>query len=187
MNLYRRHISSSASMKGIGGSNADIAFRRNCLERRSLRLGRAAGTSPNRCVPSVCSTSWCRPPRTSIDLELDRQAQHAKLLSLNDEISRLKQLKNTLEIAKETGDQDVAAWVLEDQEFSNLVKRVLISVLFFIILKLLFYSLKFFLQAEDKTLDEKKVERRLKRASQKLYNLRKSKAGQGKPDIISFK
>lgn len=125
MNLYRRHISSSASMKGIGGSNADIAFRRNCLERRSLRLGRAAGTSPNRCVPSVCSTSWCRPPRTSIDLELDRQAQHSKLLSLNDEISRLKQLKNTLEIAKETGDQDVAAWVLEDQEFSNLVKRVL--------------------------------------------------------------
>lgn len=45
----------------------------------------------------------------------------------------------------------------------------------------------FFQKAGDKTLDEKKVERRLKRASQKLYNLRKSKAGQGKPDIISFK
>ncbi|XP_060854343.1 protein kibra isoform X1 [Rhopalosiphum padi] len=164
MNLYRRHISSSASMKGIGGSNADIAFRRNCLERRSLRLGRAPGTSPSRCMPTVHGTSWCRPPRTSIDLELDRQAQHARLLSLNDEISRLRQLKNTLEIAKETGDTDVAAWVLEDEEFQNLVK-----------------------EAGDKTLDEKKVERRLKRASQKLYNLRKSKAGQGKPDIISFK
>ncbi|XP_060869619.1 protein kibra isoform X2 [Metopolophium dirhodum] len=164
MNLYRRHISSSASMKGIGGSNADIAFRRNCLERRSLRLGRAPGTSPSRCMPAVNGTSWCRPPRTSIDLELDRQAQHARLLSLNDEISRLRQLKNTLEIAKETGDTDVAAWVLEDEEFQNLVK-----------------------EAGDKTLDEKKVERRLKRASQKLYNLRKSKAGQGKPDIISFK
>ncbi|KAL5242264.1 hypothetical protein ACI65C_009674 [Semiaphis heraclei] len=164
MNLYRRHISSSASMKGIGGSNADIAFRRNCLERRSLRLGRAPGTSPSRCMPALNGTSWCRPPRTSIDLELDRQAQHARLLSLNDEISRLRQLKNTLEIAKETGDTDVAAWVLEDEEFQNLVK-----------------------EAGDKTLDEKKVERRLKRASQKLYNLRKSKAGQGKPDIISFK
>ncbi|VVC34066.1 Hypothetical protein CINCED_3A011339 [Cinara cedri] len=164
MNLYRRHISSSASMKGIGGSNADLAFRRNCLERRSLRVGRGPGTSPSRCMPNVNSTSWCRPPRTSIDLELDRQAQHARLLSLNDEISRLRQLKNTLEIAKETGDTDVAAWVLEDEEFQNLVK-----------------------EAGDKTLDEKKVERRLKRASQKLYNLRKSKAGQGKPDIISFK
>lgn len=125
MNLYRRHISSSASMKGIGGSNADIAFRRNCLERRSLRLGRAPGTSPSRCMPAVNGTSWCRPPRTSIDLELDRQAQHARLLSLNDEISRLRQLKNTLEIAKETGDTDVAAWVLEDEEFQNLVKEVL--------------------------------------------------------------
>lgn len=121
MNLYRRHISSSASMKGIGGSNADIAFRRNCLERRSLRVGRLLGTSP---MPSVCSTSWCRPPRTSIDLELDRQAQHTKLLSLKDEIVRLRQLKNTLEIAKETGDTDVAAWVLEDEEFQNLVKEV---------------------------------------------------------------
>ncbi|XP_050441150.1 protein kibra isoform X2 [Adelges cooleyi] len=165
MNLYRRHISSSASMKGIGGSNADIAFRRNCLERRSLRVGRVAGASSSSYVPSACGgTSWCRPPRTSIDLELDRQAQHARLLSLNDEILRLKQLKNTLEIAKETGDTDVAAWVLEDEEFQNLVK-----------------------EAGDKTLDEKKVERRLKRASQKLYNLRKSKAGQGKPDVISFK
>lgn len=112
-------------MKGIGGSNADIAsFRRNCLERRSLRLGRAPGTSPSRCMPAVCGTSWCRPPRTSIDLELDRQAQHSRLLSLNDEISRLRQLKNTLEIAKETGDTDVAAWVLEDEEFQNLVKEV---------------------------------------------------------------
>lgn len=109
-------------MKGIGGSNADIAFRRNCLERRSLRVGRVPGISPNRCMPT--SNSWCRAPRTSIDLELDRQAQHAKLLSLNDEISRLRQLKNTLEIAKETGDTDVAAWVLEDEEFQNLVKDV---------------------------------------------------------------
>lgn len=110
-------------MKGIGGSNADLAFRRNCLERRSLRVGRGPGTSPSKCILNV-STSWCRPPRTSIDLELDRQAQHARLLSLNDEISRLRQLKNTLEIAKETGDTDVAAWVLEDEEFQNLVKEV---------------------------------------------------------------
>jgi len=112
-------------MKGIGGSNADIAFRRNCLERRSLRVGRAFSTSR---MSPACGTSWCRPPRTSIDLELDRQAQKTKLLSLKDEIVRLRQLKNTLEIAKETGDTDVAAWVLEDEEFQNLCKEVLSSI-----------------------------------------------------------
>jgi len=111
-------------MKGIGGSNADISFRRNCLERRSLRVGRFPGILPGKCMP-------CRAPRTSIDLELDRQAQHARLLSLNDEISRLRQLKNTLEIAKETGDTDVAAWVLEDEEFQNLVKKVLLNCFIF--------------------------------------------------------
>lgn len=106
-------------MKGIGGSNADIKFRRNCLERRSLRLGRAPGAAP-----AVSIAPWCRPPRTSIDLELDRQAQHTKLTCLKDELFRLRQLKTTLEIAKETGDTDVAAWCLEDEDFLNLCREV---------------------------------------------------------------
>lgn len=32
-------------------------------------------------------------PRTSLDLELDLQAQHSKLETLNDEIKKLKELK----------------------------------------------------------------------------------------------
>lgn len=32
-------------------------------------------------------------PRTSLDLELDLQAQHTKLETLNDEIAKLKNLK----------------------------------------------------------------------------------------------
>lgn len=32
-------------------------------------------------------------PRTSLDLELDLQAQHSKLETLNDEIKKLKDLK----------------------------------------------------------------------------------------------
>lgn len=32
-------------------------------------------------------------PRTSLDLELDLQAQHTKLETLNDEIAKLKDLK----------------------------------------------------------------------------------------------
>lgn len=34
-------------------------------------------------------------PRTSLDLELDLQAQHSKLDTLNDEIKKLKNLKET--------------------------------------------------------------------------------------------
>lgn len=32
-------------------------------------------------------------PRTSLDLELDLQAQHSKLFFLNDQISKLQNLK----------------------------------------------------------------------------------------------
>jgi protein KIBRA len=35
--------------------------------------------------------------------------------------------------------------------------------------------------------DEKRVEKMMKKTSKELYKLRKSRAGQGKPDIISFK
>ncbi len=63
-------------------------------------------------------------PRTSIDLELDLQAQHTRLQLLRDDISRLKNLKTRLETAKEKGDVEVAAWVLEDAQFQNLVSQV---------------------------------------------------------------
>ena len=44
-----------------------------------------------------------------------------------------------------------------------------------------------FLQADSKSEDDKKIEKLLKRTSREIYKLRKSKAGNGKPDIISFK
>lgn len=64
-------------------------------------------------------------PRTSLDLELDLQAQHTRLQALHDEIDRLKELKTRLEIAREKGDTEVAAWVLEDSQFQNLVAQVI--------------------------------------------------------------
>lgn len=112
MPLYRR--SSATAMP----------FKRNSVERRSLRWSRALGQGSlkhhrNSFVQAV--------PRTSIDLELDLQAQHTRLQSLRDEISRLKSLKTRLETAKEKGDTEIAAWVLEDAQFQNLVSQVSVS------------------------------------------------------------
>lgn len=44
------------------------------------------------------------PVRTSLDLELDLQAFHTRLSCLQDEIARLRQLKQQLEGAKKRGE-----------------------------------------------------------------------------------
>jgi len=38
-----------------------------------------------------------------------------------------------------------------------------------------------------KSAEDKRVEKRLKKNAREMYKLRKSKVGQGKPDVISFK
>lgn len=66
------------------------AFRRGAIERRSLRYHH------NRLPHSTASTStkvFPAIPRTSLDLELDLQAQQTKLENLNEEIIRLRELK----------------------------------------------------------------------------------------------
>lgn len=87
---------------------------------------------------------------------------------LNSELGRLRQLKERLERAKERGDTELAAWLLEDRQFQNLMA-----------------------QAEScrtqKTAEERKVEKMLRKVSKEIYKLRKSKAGKGNPDLISFK
>lgn len=114
---------SDSSMPLYRRSNmASMPFRRNSVERRSLRWGRALipGSLKHHHRHSFMHSA----PRTSIDLELDLQAQHTRLQSLRDEISRLKNLKTRLETAKEKGDVEMAAWVLEDAQFQNLVSQV---------------------------------------------------------------
>lgn len=194
MPLYRR--SSSTAMP----------FKRNSVERRSLRWSRPLGQGSlkhhrNSFVQAV--------PRTSIDLELDLQAQHTRLQSLRDEISRLKSLKTRLETAKEKGDAEIAAWVLEDAQFQNLVSQVsyfhtsieccrlfpeysIACFNLFIAKSFVFgfistnwFSL--YSQADSKSEEEKKIDKLLKKTSREIYKLRKSKAGSGKPDVISFK
>lgn len=100
------------------------------MERRSLRWRRS---------PSSCSTlsmtghasshdrsqgPHTAAPRTSLDLELDLRAQHTRLETLKDELSRLRMLKTQLEEARSRGDSELAAWVLEDKQFQNLIAQV---------------------------------------------------------------
>ncbi|XP_053985871.1 protein kibra isoform X1 [Hylaeus anthracinus] len=160
--LNRSDSDSSMPLYRRGGP-----FQRNSVERRSLRWRRPSSALS-------CKTATKKgtnlPPtaRTSLDLELDLQAQHARLSNLQDELTRLRELKQRLEQAREKGDTDFATWLLEDHKFQS-----------------------FMAQAESgksgKTAEDKRVEKMLKRTSKEIYKLRKTKAGKGKPDIISFK
>ncbi|XP_017772519.1 PREDICTED: protein kibra isoform X1 [Nicrophorus vespilloides] len=140
-------------------------FQRNAVERRSLRFRRQSNS-----MASLSNKSPNMPitARTSIDLELDLQAQHTRLHVLNSDLIRLRELKQRLESAREQGDSETAAWVLEDPQFLNLVAQAESERL-------------------SKTAEEKKIEKRLHKVSKEIYKLRKTKAGNGKPDIISFK
>lgn len=142
-------------------------FQRNSVERRSLRWRRPSSALSCKTV-SKKSTHLPQTARTSLDLELDLQAQHARLTNLHEELNRLRDLKNRLEQAREKGDTEVTSWLLEDNRFKKLIA-----------------------QAENekngKSIEDKRVEKMLKKTSKEIYKLRKTKAGKGKPDIISFK
>ncbi|XP_076627616.1 WW and C2 domain containing protein kibra isoform X2 [Colletes latitarsis] len=160
--LNRSDSDSSMPLYRRGGP-----FQRNSVERRSLRWRRPSSALSCKTTSKKCTNL---PPtaRTSLDLELDLQAQHARLSNLQDELSRMRELKQRLEQAREKGDTDFTTWLLEDHKFQS-----------------------FMAQAESgksgKTAEDKRVEKMLKRTSKEIYKLRKTKAGKGKPDIISFK
>ncbi|CAH1973861.1 unnamed protein product [Acanthoscelides obtectus] len=141
-------------------------FERHAVERRSLRF-RRPGSSVQLCSTKAKSNAPAT-ARTSLDLELDLQAQHTRLEMLNSELDRLRELKQRLEEAKERGDTEVAAYLLEDEQFQRLMAHAES-------------------RAASKTPEERKVEKMLRKVSKEIYKLRKSKAGNGKPDLISFK
>ncbi|XP_067663170.1 protein WWC2-like isoform X2 [Haliotis asinina] len=85
-------------------------FQRNALERRSLRWkGKSSSSSAH------------LNPRTSLDLELDLQASHVKLSHLNDEITRLKELKRLMEDAKSKGATELPNWLSDDDQLQKLL------------------------------------------------------------------
>lgn len=163
LQLNRSDSDSSMPLYRRGGP-----FQRNSVERRSLRWRRPSSALSCKTPSSKKSNHIQSTARTSLDLELDLQAQHARLTNLHDELGRLRDLKQRLEQAREKGDTELASWLLEDHKFQNLMA-----------------------QAESgkngKSAEDKKVEKMLKKTSKEIYKLRKTKAGKGKPDIISFK
>ena len=162
MQLNRSDSDSSMPLYRRGGP-----FQRNSVERRSLRWRRPSSALSCKAT-SKKSTHLPPTTRTSLDLELDYQAQHARFINLQDELTRLKELKQRMEQATEKRDLELATWLLEDRKFQRLME-----------------------QAESgrngKSAEDKKVEKMLKKTSKEIYKLRKTKAGKGKPDIISFK
>ena len=64
------------------------------------------------------------PPRTSVDLELDFMAQNKRLQELQDELCKLRELKRRLEDARSLGNQDLPAWLSEDDRLQALLEHV---------------------------------------------------------------
>ncbi|XP_036141940.1 protein kibra [Monomorium pharaonis] len=159
--LNRSDSDSSMPLYRRGGP-----FQRNSVERRSLRWRRPSSALSYKTTKK--SSHLPQTARTSLDLELDLQAQHARLNNLHDEICRLRELKQRMEQVREKRDADTATWLLEDQNFQTLMAQAESS-------------------RNGKSLEDKKVEKMLKKTSKEIYKLRKTKAGKGKPDIISFK
>nr|SVE83497.1 EOG090X00VK [Daphnia pulex] len=168
-------------------------FQRNSVERRSLRwrasslaasaaaLSSFGEAGPMREVPvtpdAPAKTSRHRksrghpatlPPRTSVDLELDLLAQNKRLQELHEELSKLRELKRRMEDARYLGNQDLPAWLSEDDRLQALLE----------------HAEK---RKEEKTVEERKLEKLVRRTSREIYRLRKSKAGKGQMDVISFK
>ena len=123
-------------------------FQRNSVERRSLRwrasslaasaaalssFGEAGPIREVSVTPDAPTKSTRHrksrhpvplPPRTSVDLELDLLAQNKRLQELQEELSKLRELKRRLEDARYLGNQDLPAWLSEDDRLQALLEHV---------------------------------------------------------------
>ncbi|KNC24994.1 hypothetical protein FF38_11826 [Lucilia cuprina] len=133
-------------------------FHRGAIERRSLRFHTKA-------PKTATKLNHTHIPRTSLDLELDLQAQHSKLDFLNDQIAKLQNLKDVLEKARDEKNPLIAAWAIENEEFQRLVERA----------------------DPAKCPEEKQLQKLLMKTTKKIYKLRKTKVPKGCPDLVSFK
>jgi len=124
-------------------------FQRGSVERRSLRwrasslAASAAALSSYGEVSTVRETATSTeapnkstrhrksrshhvplPPRTSVDLELDLMAQNKRLQELQEELTKLRELKRRLEDARYLGNQDLPSWLSEDDRLQALLEHV---------------------------------------------------------------
>jgi len=142
-----------------------MPFQRSSKERRSLHV---PTTSHHRHKSQNKNPSSDVTTKTSIDLELDLAAQQSKLMVLSEEIERLRQIKNKMEEAKAKGDKELPIWLQEDEKFQTLLASL-----------------------EEKTgqksYEEKRMEKLLRKTAKEIYKLRKTKSIKGQLDVQSFK
>ena len=148
--------------------NLIVPFQRNTIERRSLRFRKQQmfGNVSAQHLPHVPRQPSAN---TTIDLELDLHAQKSRLDCLNDDLSGLKDVLGQLETAKKTNDQTQIKHCLQDERVQRYLMQAQKS------------------DNSNKTVEELKVDKLLKKTSKDIYRLRKSKAGTVKPDVTTFK
>ncbi|KAH8277176.1 hypothetical protein KR026_006682 [Drosophila bipectinata] len=157
-NRYNCRLNRSDSDSAMHCGVAPHTFQRGAAERRSLRFHTKA-------PKSVTKLHHTHIPRTSLDLELDLQAQHSKLYFLNDQIAKLQNLKEVLQKACENKDPLIAAWAIENEEFQRLVARA----------------------DPAKCPEERQLQKLLMKTAKEIHKLRKTKVPKGCPDLVSFK
>ncbi|XP_022242224.1 protein kibra-like [Limulus polyphemus] len=140
-------------------------FQRNSARRQSLRLKKMTTVCAKHHHPSSGGLKNAN-VRTSIDLALDLQASHTQLTLLQDELSRLRKMKEQLESVKTTRGGAIPSWLLENEQ----IQRILSSAVS---------------ETCKNSPEEKKLEKRLKRSSKEIYKLRRNRKKQ--PDISSFR
>lgn len=136
-------------------------FQRNSLERRSLRWKRFPSSLGFRGGKVVT--------RTSFDMELDLQASQMKLSHLNDENSRLREIKQRVEEAKARGET-WPAWLADDEHFQNLLTEADKMNWFY-------FKERMERQREElgqMTKQERRAEQLMKRVTRDIHRMKKS-------------
>ena len=123
--------------------------------------------------------------KTSIDLELDLAAQQSKLTVLNEEIERLRQIKSKMEEARDKGSTELPAWFHEDEKFQTLLASVSVRMTEYS--NTYFYVFQLEFKKGQKSLEEKRIEKLLRKHAKEIYKLRKTKSIAGQLDVQSFK
>ncbi|XP_056459697.1 protein WWC3 [Gadus chalcogrammus] len=131
-------------------------FVRNTLERRTLRYKQQQ--------QSYRSSLAEQPTRTSLDLELDLQACRTRQRQLGEELSALRELKVRLEEPHPGPAPEVPHWALRDQRFRCLLREAQRQAN----------------QSQQEQRQEEAAERRLRKASKEVLQMR----GQGQKEPL---
>uniref|UniRef100_A0A8C6TY37 WWC family member 3 n=1 Tax=Neogobius melanostomus TaxID=47308 RepID=A0A8C6TY37_9GOBI len=121
-------------------------FVRNTVERRTLRYKQQ----------SYRSSLAEQPTRTSLDLELDLQASRVRQRQLLDELTTLRELKLRLEEPQSQETSELPHWALRDERFRQLLREAHRQAS----------------QSKQEQRQEEAAERRLRKASKEVLQMR---------------